>query len=79
MAKVSIVFEETDVVGGEPRFNVYLDGLTPERMKEINAMSAEEQTLKLSTAEFWALRCFHISTAAIAKAGAVQTVFKRGG
>ena len=60
--KVSIVFEEEAAIAVGPSgagkvFNVYLDGLSDERLKEIGAMTPEEQIQKLSRAEFFALRC----------------------
>lgn len=75
--KVSIVFEATDKDGGAG-FNVYLDGLTDEERKEINAMTHDEQLAKLPRATFYALRCFQISIDALARSGAIKTMQRRG-
>jgi hypothetical protein len=76
--KISIVFEETgEVIGGDHTFNVYLEGMTPERRKEIDALSNEAQMHELSTAEFWALRCFQIVVGNIQQANAVTSIKRR--
>jgi hypothetical protein len=77
MKKISIVFEETGNVEDGVGFNVYMDGLDAHRKATIDRMTPEEQLHECSTAEFWALRCFQITMAAMIKAGAVREVKKR--
>ena len=59
--RVMIVFEESepDEKGGI-NFKVYLEGID---RKWADSMNPEEQLKHLSTAEFWALRCFQIGVA----------------
>lgn len=78
MAKVMIVFEEQDnAVFTEPRFNVYLDGVSVERIREIDRMTQVEAREKCSTAEFWAHHCFKIVVGAIRASGAVEKEIQR--
>lgn len=74
MKAISIVFREGKKLGGDDTFEVFLDGFSNERKKEVEAMSMEEQTTKLSASEFWALRCFQICMSAIANSGAMHSV-----
>jgi hypothetical protein len=74
--RVSIVFEETEAEG-PMGFNVFLDGMSPVRRQTIDKMTPEEQLNELSTAEFWALRCFQITMGAIHQSGALRTVRKK--
>lgn len=76
--RVTIVFEETEAVDGGIGFNVFLDGLDQHRRTTINAMTPEEQLQELSTAEFWALRCFQITMSKMIEAGAVREIKKKG-
>lgn len=77
--KVSIVFEEQDnAIMKEPTFHVYLEGITKERREEIDRMTPDEQLQKLSTAEFWALRCFQIVGGLMVKAGSFRQSIRRG-
>lgn len=75
--RISIVFEEGPVVEDGIGFNVFLDGLSQVRREEIDAMTPEQQLEELSTAEFWALRCFQITANAIRQSGAMRTATKR--
>lgn len=75
--RISIVFEEGDWVDEGREFGVFLDGLTPERRREIDAMTPEEQLEKLSTVEFWALRCFQIVADVMTKSGAIRSAVRR--
>ena len=75
--KIQIVFEETGAAEGGIGFKVYLDGIDQHRRQTIDAMSPEEQLQELSTAEFWALRCFQITGQAMAQSGAVHKVTRR--
>ena len=75
--RICIVFEEGDAVPDGVAFNVFLDGMSKERREAVNAMTPEQQLQELSTAEFWALRCFQITMDAMLKAGAVREVKKR--
>jgi hypothetical protein len=75
--KISIVFEETSPESGGMGFHVYLDGVSQHRRQEIDRMDPEKQLEELSTTEFWALRCFQITVAAMLKAGAVKEVQPR--
>jgi hypothetical protein len=77
MKKISIVFEQTGPREDGQGFNAYLEGMTAERRREIDAMTPEEQLQKLSAAEFWALRCFQITVAAIVDAGAARETKRR--
>jgi hypothetical protein len=78
MKRISIVFEEGPVVRGDVTFNVFLDGLSDARRKEIREMTQEQQETELSTGEFWAIRCYAIVLDAIARTGAVSHVHRRG-
>jgi len=75
LQKISIVFEETGQEGidqsGKPgkRFNVYLSGQT----RNLNHVKDKD----LSSAEFWALKCFAIVVDAIQRAGAVDKIQTR--
>lgn len=75
--KISIVFEETPPQSDGMGFHVYLEGMSDGRRSAIDRMDPEEQLRELSTAEFWALRCFQITMAAMVEAGAVREVKKR--
>ena len=75
--KVSIVFEETEPKEGGIGFNVYMDGISQERRQYINSLTPEQQLQELSTAEFWALRCFQITAHALKTSGAAREVKKR--
>lgn len=75
--KISIVFEETAPEAGGIGFRVYLDGLSQHRRKEIDRLDPETQLKELSTAEFWALRCFQITMGVIIESGALKVVEKR--
>lgn len=77
--RISIVFQEGEPTSEGPSFDVFLDGMTAERRAEIDAMTPDEQLAKLSTAEFWALRCFQITMASMVRAGAVRAVMPRKG
>ena len=77
MKRVSIVFEEGPNVNGGVGFHVFLEGIAQHRMREIDRMTPEQQLHELSTAEFWALRCFQITGHAMAQAGAVRKVDNR--
>lgn len=77
MKRISIVFEEGDTVSDGVAFNVYLDGLDMHRKETIDGMTPEQQLQELSTAEFWALRCFQITVGALVQAGAVKEVKKK--
>jgi hypothetical protein len=75
--RVSIVFEEGDAVTDGVSFRVFLEGMTQERREAIDRLTPEQQLQELSTAEFWALRCFQITMGSMVKAGAVREVKKR--
>lgn len=75
--KICIVFEETTPQPDGIGFNVYMDGVTDKRRKEIDQMDRETQLKELSTAEFWALRCFQITMAAMGESGAIRLVQER--
>lgn len=75
--KISITFEETEAEAGGMGFNVYLDGIDDERRKVIDAMDPETQLKNLSTAEFWALRCFQITMNVMMQSGAIKKVTRR--
>jgi hypothetical protein len=75
--RVSIVFEENDAVSDGVSFDCYLDGMTPQRMAEVNAMTPEKQFQELSAAEFWALRCFQITKHVMVQSGAFREAKKR--
>lgn len=68
--RISIVFEETPATHDGLGFNVFLDGISDVRRDEISAMTPEVQLQELSTAEFWALRCFQITAGALMQSGA---------
>lgn len=75
--KVSIVFEEGPNVTDGISFNVYLEGMSQVRREAIDRMTPDQQANELSTAEFWALRCFQITMHAMQQAGAVREVKRR--
>lgn len=77
--RISIVFEETPATHGGLGFNVFLDGISQVRREEIDAMSPETQLQELSTAEFYALRCFQICVGSLHQSGAIKFVQKKGG
>ena len=72
--KVMIIFEETG--GAEGReFKTYIEGLS----KDAGEMSEEEQTVKLSPAEFWGLRTFQVIKDMMIKTGMLQSVQRKEG
>lgn len=78
MSKVMIVFEETDnAILKSPTFQVYLEGMTKERREEIDRMTPNEQLHKLTTSEFWALRCFQICGSLMKESGTFTHEIKR--
>lgn len=72
--KVMIIFEETGGHGGK-EFKTYIEGIS----KEAGEMSEEEQTVKLSPAEFWGLRVFQIATDIMAKTGILSSIESKSG
>jgi hypothetical protein len=76
--RLAIVFEENGVTrGNDVGFNVYVEGLAPERSDEIKAMNPKDATAKLSAVEFWTLKCFAFVVQLIQQAGAVEGVQRR--
>ena len=75
LQKISIVFEETGEEGCDSngkkgkRFLIYLDGHT-RNLSHVNEKD-------LSTAEFWASRCFSIVMHAVQQAGVVEFAVPR--
>jgi hypothetical protein len=67
--RVSIVFEETGPVVGGGGFNVFLEGVDKERMR-----LPEDQ---LSSAEFWAMKCFLIVGDVLRQTGVAQSEKKK--
>lgn len=78
--RVSIVFEEDGLDGsGEPTFNVFLEGISPERSYLLKMMSPADANHEMSTSEFWALHIFRIAIDALRVSGAVRSVSKKPG
>lgn len=70
----SQIFSIVFVGGPKGRVNIHFDGLSPERKKEIEAMTAEEQAEKMSHTEFWAVQCFLMSCKAMADSETCESV-----
>ena len=70
----SQIFSIVFVGGPKGRVNIHFEGLTTERKKEIEAMTAEEQAEKMTHTEFWAVQCFLMSCKAMAESETCETV-----
>jgi hypothetical protein len=66
---VSIVFIER----GEDNFDIVMEGISPERAKELQAIPKEDW----SPAEFYASVGMSLVTTALAEAGAVRNIRKK--
>jgi len=67
--RLAIVFAET----GSNNYQVFLEGLTPERKAELKHIPEDEW----SPAEFWALKMFKIVTDLMQQTGTVQEKRKK--
>jgi hypothetical protein len=63
--RISIVFEAT--AQSRSHFNVYMEGLDKEELYNIPES-------EWPRAAYWAIKCFQIVTATIAKTGAVESI-----